>query len=91
MVNLRFGTLLRFTLGLMTLHGLGLSGCGRETGKYLSGKRTSEITTVSKEQLMKELQQVVAFFIQYDLLYLELSDNGGTMRFRRVDEQVVEK
>ena len=35
---------------------------------------------------MEGLQHVAAFFIEGDELHLQLSDDGGTMRFRRHDE-----
>lgn len=40
---------------------------------------------------MEDPQEVVAFLIQDDVLYLELPDDSGTMHFQRVEEQVHEK
>lgn len=57
---------------------------------FISTRRACERDSLDG-RYVKDLQQVVAFFVQDDVLVLELSGEGGNMRFRRVDEQSQKK
>lgn len=56
MVKIKIDTLLRLDLIVFTILLFLLAGCGRQSGTFLGGKRTSQIGKVSQEDLAQALE-----------------------------------